>query len=90
MLDWLLDKSVVFSFDRTRFERHAKRFHESDLDVDLSGKTVLITGANSGLGFEACRGLGALGASVVLLCRDAARGSEALERLEREVPAGRF
>lgn len=90
MLDWLLDKSVVFSFDRTGFERHAKRFHESDLDVDLSGKTVLITGANSGLGFEACRGLGALGASVVLLCRDAARGSEALERLEREVPAGRF
>ncbi len=90
MLDWLLDRSVVFNFDRNGFKRHAKGFLPSDLDVDLSERTVLVTGANSGLGFEACRGLGALGARVILLCRNAARGREALHRLEAASPGGRF
>ncbi|MGE0324049.1 MAG: SDR family NAD(P)-dependent oxidoreductase [Polyangiaceae bacterium] len=90
MLNWLLDRSVVFNFDRTGFERHAKDFLASDLEVDLRERTVLVTGANSGLGFEACRGLGALGARVILLCRDAARGRAARERLRALQPDGRF
>src|SRR5690606_25342424 len=35
-------------------------------------------------------GLGALGARVVLLCRDAARGREALESLRLDCPAGHY
>ena len=79
-----LDASVVLSFDRNGFRRHARRFAPADLEVDLSGKTALVTGANSGLGKAAAAGLGRLGARVVMLCRDEARGRAAREELERE------
>lgn len=45
--------------------------------ADLQGRVCLVTGANSGVGFEAARQLAALGADVTLLCRDAARGEAA-------------
>jgi len=44
---------------------------------DLTGKTFIITGANSGIGFEAARALAARGAHVVLAVRDEAKGREA-------------
>jgi NAD(P)-dependent dehydrogenase (short-subunit alcohol dehydrogenase family) len=40
----------------------------------MSGKTVVITGPTSGIGKEIARGLAALGANLVLGCRDAAAG----------------
>ncbi|TCC61273.1 SDR family NAD(P)-dependent oxidoreductase [Kribbella pittospori] len=46
--------------------------------------TVLITGANKGLGFEAARRLGVLGWKVFLGSRDAGRGQEAVEKLAAE------
>lgn len=52
-------------------------------DVDLSGKTVLITGASSGLGAESARAMAARGARVVMTARqvDKARGvAEAIQR----------
>ena len=42
--------------------------------VDLTGRTVLITGAASGLGQETARAVAAHGASVVLGVRDVVRG----------------
>lgn len=47
------------------------------MSVDLEGRTVLVTGANSGIGLEAVRGIARTGARVVMGCRDAARGEEA-------------
>jgi NAD(P)-dependent dehydrogenase (short-subunit alcohol dehydrogenase family) len=44
---------------------------------DLSGRTCLVTGANSGIGKEIARGLAALRASVVLACRNEPRGEAA-------------
>lgn len=84
LLDAALDASVVLSFDRNGFRRHARRFDPQDLDVDLAGKRALVTGANSGIGKAAAAGLARLGARVTMLCRDEARGREALGELERE------
>lgn len=49
-----------------------------------AGKRFLITGANSGIGYSAAVELARHGAQVVLLCRDRARGEEALRRLRVE------
>ena len=45
--------------------------------VDLTEKTVLITGGNTGLGLETAVALGALGASVTFTSRDVDRGEAA-------------
>ncbi|NYH76694.1 protochlorophyllide reductase [Actinopolyspora biskrensis] len=48
---------------------------------DQSGRTVLITGANSGLGLHSARALAERGARVLLGCRDSERGTAALRRV---------
>jgi NAD(P)-dependent dehydrogenase (short-subunit alcohol dehydrogenase family) len=52
----------------------------------LSGKRVIITGANSGIGYHAALKLARKGAQVVLACRDRQRGEEALARLHADSP----
>ena len=49
-----------------------------------AGKTALITGANSGIGYQAALELARHGAHVLLGCRNEAKGRAALERLLRE------
>ena len=44
---------------------------------DLAGKTVIVTGANSGIGHAAAAALGTAGATVVLAVRDQAKGEAA-------------
>ncbi|MFI1352765.1 oxidoreductase [Streptomyces sp. NPDC020898] len=53
---------------------------------DQSGRTAVVTGANSGLGYVTARELARSGARVVLACRSEARGNEAIDRLMAEVP----
>ncbi len=52
----------------------------------LDGHTAVVTGANSGLGFETSMALARAGAHVVLACRDQAKGDDALVRIRRAVP----
>ena len=56
---------------------------------DQSGRVALVTGGNSGLGYQAVLQLARHGARVLLAARDHARGAAALERLAAAgVPAG--
>ena len=52
---------------------------------DQRGKTAIITGANSGIGYYTALHLGLAGAAVVLACRNEKKGLEAIEKLRRAV-----
>jgi dehydrogenase/reductase SDR family member 12 len=82
-VDWVLDRTILFSFDRSGFLRHARRFRRGDLELDLAGRVCLVTGANSGIGRAAATALATRGAEVWLLCRDRARGEEAVAAIRR-------
>ena len=61
------------------------RFDASSVPA-LSGRTALVTGANSGLGFEISRVLVKKGARLLFAVRDPERGAAALARLMAETP----
>lgn len=48
---------------------------------DLTGRLYVITGGNSGIGFEAAKHLGKAGADVVLACRSVGKAEEAAKEL---------
>lgn len=55
---------------------------EADIP-DLTGKIAVVTGANTGIGFETARALAAHGATVVLACRDITKAQEAATRIAK-------
>jgi NAD(P)-dependent dehydrogenase (short-subunit alcohol dehydrogenase family) len=54
---------------------------------DQTGRTVLVTGANSGLGFHTSLELARHGARVLMAARDSARGEQALAKVRAAVPS---
>ena len=62
------------------------RWTSADLP-DQTGRTALVTGANSGLGFHTSLELARKGARVLMACRDPQRAQAALGRLRLEVPS---
>ncbi|HUR01743.1 MAG TPA: oxidoreductase [Nonomuraea sp.] len=53
---------------------------------DLSGKTAIVTGANSGIGLPTALELARHGARVIVATRSAAKGGAAVEEIRRAVP----
>ncbi len=58
------------------------------MDLDLSGKTALVTGASQGIGKACARELVLLGCRVVILARTESKLSKAVEEFERLSPIG--
>jgi NAD(P)-dependent dehydrogenase (short-subunit alcohol dehydrogenase family) len=61
---------------------------ENDMP-ELSGRVFIVTGANSGIGFEAALSLAKKHATVVLACRNLEKGKAALERIREAAPDGK-
>ena len=57
---------------------------------DLSGKTAIVTGANSGTGFEAAKELAKKGAHVIMGCRNVKKGEDAKSKIQKEIPEARL
>ncbi|QUQ65015.1 oxidoreductase [Kutzneria sp. CA-103260] len=53
---------------------------------DLTGKTALVTGANSGIGLHAVLGLAEHGAHVLLAARNPERGEKAIAAVRKQLP----
>lgn len=53
--------------------------------MDLDGKTILITGASSGLGFAVARLFANRGAHEILVCRNREKGEKAVSDIKKEV-----
>jgi NAD(P)-dependent dehydrogenase (short-subunit alcohol dehydrogenase family) len=58
--------------------------------IDLTGRTCIVTGANSGIGKAVARGLASYGATVVMACRSESRGRAALDELRSETGSDRL
>ena len=65
---------------------HDKPWTADDIPA-LGGKTVVVTGGNSGIGFEAARQMARKGAHVILACRDTGRAADALEQIRTLHPS---
>jgi NAD(P)-dependent dehydrogenase (short-subunit alcohol dehydrogenase family) len=66
--------------------------HDWNLDQvpDLSGRVVIVTGGNSGIGYEAALGLAKRKADVVLACRNQDKAKAAADRIHDEAPTARL
>jgi NAD(P)-dependent dehydrogenase (short-subunit alcohol dehydrogenase family) len=65
--------------------RATRRWTEADVP-DQQGRTVLVTGANSGLGFSVAGVLAARGATVILACRNTGKARDAAEQIGAATP----
>ncbi|KAJ3875603.1 hypothetical protein F5051DRAFT_454456 [Lentinula edodes] len=55
------------------------------LQADLTGKVVLVTGANTGLGFEAAKHFARMNPQrLILACRSEEKGNQAVRKIERD------
>lgn len=75
-----LDKCIVpGALQFTRYGYYWSKKHWKGIDQDLSGKTIIITGASSGLGRAATFMLAERGASVIAVVRDEGKAAELVD-----------
>eukprot|EP01080_Neovahlkampfia_damariscottae_P001271 gene1271-11358_t len=73
-----------WNFQRSGFLSAQKKFDPEDLNVDISKKVYLVTGANSGLGYETSLAIAQKGGIVHMVCRNPKYGEEAVEKIKTE------
>ena len=52
----------------------------------MTGRVMIVTGANSGIGFEVSKYLAEGGNDVVMACRDLDNGNAAVEKIKQDLP----
>lgn len=80
LVDRVLEATVVGSFSKIGYDTRRRLGHWPE-PAPLPGASVIVTGATSGLGFEAAVQLARLGASVTFVARDAGRARAARESI---------
>ncbi|MBL4795507.1 MAG: SDR family NAD(P)-dependent oxidoreductase [Pseudomonadales bacterium] len=68
-----------------RHSRNTSNWSVNDIG-NMAGKTVLITGGNSGIGFEAAKILAEKGADITLACRNMQKTSDAIKLIQKDHP----
>lgn len=88
LVDGALEASVVGSFTRIGpwVRRHTDHWTALE-DLPGVGRTVLVTGANSGLGYATTAALASAGATVRILVRNAWKGRDTCERIRARYPS---
>ena len=57
---------------------------------DLTGKVIIVTGGNSGIGYESVKAFAQKGAEVILACRSVKKGEAAKAEIMKNNPAGKI
>lgn len=68
-------------YTKSGYESAAKSFNQVDLEVDLSKRSIMVTGANSGIGKSCAMEVAKRGATVHMVCRSKERGEAAKEEI---------
>ncbi len=68
--------------EKEALEAEEEEAPERETNMDFTDKTCIVTGANTGLGFEVAKRLGGLGADTTLLCMSERKGEEAVLRIQ--------
>ncbi|CAG2164221.1 unnamed protein product [Oppiella nova] len=90
------DPRLAFAIEDTDKEDIVQRFDASSTGDqvlhgrDLTGKVVIITGANSGIGLETAKCLASKGAHIIMVCRHLNRAHEAIEYIKKSVPKAKL
>ncbi|HSH04239.1 MAG TPA: oxidoreductase [Anaerolineae bacterium] len=64
----------------------SKKWTTADIP-NLDGKIIIVTGANSGIGFDTTLELARKGAQVVMACRSQQKADKALQAIKRQLPS---
>lgn len=62
---------------------------KADQIPDLSGKVIIVTGANTGIGFQAAQEFARKGAECILACRNEKKGHTAVSNIQKRIPEAR-
>ncbi|QMS84595.1 oxidoreductase [Candidatus Xianfuyuplasma coldseepsis] len=65
------------------------KWTEQDMP-DLSGKVIVVTGANSGIGYEATRLFAKKNAEVIMACRNREKAEAAFDTIKQDVPTAKL
>ena len=65
-----------------------KKWTANDIP-DQTGRVAIVTGANSGIGYETALALAGKGATVIMACRNLDKANAAADQIRQSDPAGK-